>query len=138
MDEVHKKIKESIHQYDKKELLKEIRDLETNDICEAIEKLPTINNNSVNKDNSSICNKNENISINEKNKIKYKNTKTSEKNFNESSRTKLMVYHKKYRKLIHKVLVYDSLDDEEKEEIDIDYFYLAPNSITIYLIDSIY
>ena len=38
MDEADKKIKESIYQYDQNELIKEIRDLETNDICETIEK----------------------------------------------------------------------------------------------------
>ena len=71
MDELHKKIKETIFQYNIKELIKEIRDLETNDICKAIEKLPMINNNSVNNDNNKTNkNNNENYNnINGSNKI---------------------------------------------------------------------
>ena len=77
MDEVNKKIKQSLYQYDKKELIKEIRDLETNDICEAIDKLPNNNNNLVNNDNKSDYNNNneDNNNIDESNKTKYKNVK---------------------------------------------------------------
>ena len=138
MDEADKKIKESIYQYDQNELIKEIHDLETNDICEAIEKLPITNNNSVNNDNKSkFYNKENNNKIIENNEIKIKKSKKFENIYNSSSKTKLSIFIEKYRKLLRKVLVYDSLDDEEMEEIEINFFYISPNSIKAYLIDTI-
>ena len=130
MDEVNKKIKESLDQYDKKELIKEIRDLETNDICDAIDKLP-INSNSISFDNKS---KNED---NNSNKTKYTKNKKLRKFYHDSSKKKLMALDEKFRKIIHKELVYDSLDDDEMEEIEINLCYISPNSIKAYLIDSI-
>ena len=132
MDEVHKQIKETIFQYNKKELIKEIRDLETNDICEAIKKLPVMNNNSLSNNSN---NTNHEDNINESDKAKYINNKIFEKISNHSSKTKLTVFNEKYRKLIHKDFVFDSLDDEEIEEIETNRFYITPNSMTVYLID---
>ena len=135
MDEIYKQIKRSIHQYDKKELLKEIHDLETNDICEAIDKLPIANNTSINNDNKLNCSNDKDNNSNKSNKTEYKNTKKIEKIYNTPFKTKLKIYDEKYRKLTRKILVFDSLNDEENEEIEINFFYIAPDSITVYLID---
>ena len=43
----------------------------------------------------------------------------------------------KYRKLRRKGYVYDSLDDEEIDDINIYSFYIAPDSYNVYFIDGI-
>ena len=108
MDEVRKKLKESIIK-SKDELKKELHDLETNDICEAIEKLPI--KSSSNLESCKSLEKNESL----------KNTKTEKNRF-----------------LEYKGLVYDSLDDDEEiDEIEIYSFYMSPNSYKVYFIDCI-
>ena len=72
------------------------------------------NSNSLNNDNKS--NNKNNTYFNESNKTKYQDTQKYTKINNDSPKTKLIIFNKKSRKLIHKPLVYDSLDDEEKEE----------------------
>ena len=53
-------------------------------------------------------------------------------------KNKLNIFLEKNRFLQHKSLIYDSLDDEEMEEdMEINYLYIEPNSITVYIIDSV-
>ena len=68
--------------------------------------------------------------INYSSEIKNKKT-------DECSNNNLDKYQQKYRKLfiIHKV--YDSLDDEEIGDEEVDNFYLSPNSPFIYFIDTL-
>ena len=47
-------------------------------------------------------------------------------------------YYQKYRRLIHRKIVYDSLDDEEFEDVeDINSVYLHPNSNFVIIFDSL-
>ena len=78
--------------------------------------------------------------IGKKNTLKS-NKKTIETEEIKDSNSKKLKHKKnkdKYRVLIRKTYVYDSLDDEEVEDaIDIYYYYIEPDSIFIYIFDSI-
>ena len=124
MDKVSKDLKQSIIKIDKDALKKELHDFETNDICDAIEKLP---------DNNLFVNTNNNRE-NTSNKTKNINIKNIQ-NFN--SKTKINYNYGRYRCLYHKGLVYDSFDDEENDDTEIYLVYISPNSNFAYLIDSI-
>ena len=123
------------------EIKKELYDFENNDISEAIKSLPTKYYSSLNDYND----KEKFISKKETNKYKTeinsndsseKKSKISEKSNNKIN--KINKFQQKYRKLFLIKKVYDSLDDEElPDEEEIYFFYLSPNSITVYLVDSL-
>ena len=128
MDEVNKKIKESLVSIDKTELRRELYDLETSEICQVIEKLPVINNNSnIDESNSKILD-NENK---EDKKIEFVNT-----NF-KLSKFRTTKYNDRHRFLKRKTMIYDSLDDEEIEDVETNSMYISPDSFIVNLIDSI-
>ena len=55
----------------------------------------------------------------------------------ESSKKNMRIYREKYRVMIHKKIIYDSLDDEENEDDYNDYLYIHPESYFILLFDAI-
>ena len=88
-------------------------------------------------------NKNEktNKKDSEKKIISKKETLSKDGSFDEFStksiKRKNNMYNQKYRRLIHKGNIYDSLDDEEFEDVeDTDSIYLHPNSNFILIFDS--
>ena len=129
LKEIGQNLRKTITGFDINKLKKELHDLETNEISEAIKNLPKKNN----KESSKIYSNKENrIATPIKNSEDYLNEEDEEeevkKNINE--------YQHKYRKLFLNKKVYDSLDDEEiDDEEEINNIYLSPNSITVYLID---
>ena len=129
MDEVDKKLKESLISIDRTELRRELQELETNEICQVIEKLPVINNN------------NSNIETGLTNIYDDKNKEDKKNEFQDTNirlfKCKSTIYSEKYRFLKRKTMVYDSLDDEEIEEVEINSIYISPDSFIVYLIDSI-
>ena len=149
MDEVNKKLKESIISIDKCRLKKELEELETNDICEKIAKLPVVNPNGNSKSNNKENNENsfgsfssedtdrdklENID-NLSTKAKYRFCKNKSDNINSSE--KWVKKKEIFRSLKHKNIIYDSLDDEEFEDVEVYSNYISPNSLTTLLLDSI-
>ena len=129
LKEIGQNLRKTITGFDINKLKKELHDLETNEISEAIKNLPKKNN----KESSKIYSNKENrIATPIKNSEDYLNEEDEEeevkKNINE--------YQHKYRKLFLNKKVYDSLDDEEiDDEEEINNIYLSPNSITVYFID---
>ena len=117
---IEEDLRQSIIEYNKKELKNEMNNIENTEITNLVKRLPTMknvkNNNFSGKKNLYL---NLNLSnINIKNNIKYDK--------------------EKFRLLQHTGYVYDSLDDEEIEDaIDINYYYIKPDSIFIYIFDSI-
>ena len=70
----------------------------------------------------------------------YKNEEIKEKETNINKSAKIMIIiNEKFRKLIHKRLIYDSLDDDESEldEIEFNNFYIDPNSKFCFIFDLI-
>ena len=65
------------------------------------------------------------------------NTESYDKIGSLTSEKEMVIDKEKFRVLIHKKLVYDSLDDEElMEDAVIENFYFAPNSIVVIIIDA--
>ena len=65
------------------------------------------------------------------------NTESMTKTGSISSEKEIVFEKEKFRVLIHKKLVYDSLDDEELvEDVITDNFYFEPNSIIVILVDT--
>ena len=65
------------------------------------------------------------------------NTESMTKTGSISSDKEIVFEKEKFRVLIHKKLVYDSLDDEELvEDVITDNFYFEPNSIIVILVDT--
>ena len=127
LEEIGQNVKQSLIGFNLTEVKKELYDLENNDISEAIKNLPTkkfgkdiINKNSL-KSNSIIK-----TDINNSKEIK-----------SEGSSNKINIDQKNFRKLFLIRKVYDSLDDEEIGDEEVDNFYLDPHSFTVYFIDSL-
>ena len=111
---------QSLIGYEKTQLEKDLKNIESNETTELINRLPTLNNkniNSMSKFEDTLINVNiEDLNL--KNNIKLNK--------------------EKFRLLQHTGYVYDSLDDEEVEDaIDINHYYIKPDSIFIYIFDSI-
>ena len=74
-------------------------------------------------------------------KIDEKENASKDSSFDEYSKHSIKrkneMYNQKYRILIHKGPLYDSLDDEEFEDIDDEGLYLHPNSKFILVFDSL-
>ena len=134
LEQIGENVKQSLIHFNLTEVKKELYDLENNDISEAIRNLPTKKFGSNNKEN--LINQKENnikdiIKSGLNNSLEISSEKSEETSKNADK------YQQKYRKLFIINKVYDSLDDEEiGDEEEEDNFYLSPNSLTVYIIDS--
>ena len=120
----------SILGLDIEKLKKEIYEYENTEITDAINRLPTINHDNDIKTNSN----------NKKNTESLFNTKSLERKKSEKIKKinrKIKLNKERHRILQRKKYVYDSLDDEEYEEIEENNFYFEPDSIFIYTLDFI-
>ena len=138
IEQIEKNLKQTLIGLNFTEIKKELYEFENNDISEAIKSLPTKYYSSLNDYND----KEKFISKKETNKYKTEinSNDSSEKKskISEKSNNKINKFQQKYRKLFLIKKVYDSLDDEElPDEEEIYFFYLSPNSITVYLVDSL-
>ena len=138
LEEIGKNVRDSLVGFNFTEIKKQMYDLENNDISEAIKNLPTKYYSTLNDGNTN----NNLISKKETNKnnkeIMLSNSSELESKSSEESNYQVNKYQQKYRKLFMIKKVYDSLDDEELgDEEDINPFYISPNSITVYFIDSL-
>ena len=136
--QIGKNVKQSLIGLNYTDIRKELYELENNDISEAIKSLPTKYYSSLNDYND----KEKFIPKKETNKYKTEiNSNDSSEiksKISEKSNNKINKYQQKYRKLFLIKKVYDSLDDEElPDEEEIFFFYLSPNSIIVYLVDSL-
>ena len=124
-----KELANSILGLDIDKLKKEIYEYENTEITDAINRLPTMK----------FDNNMKMISNNEKNKeslinnMKYIEREKTKKIKKLNKRMKLN--KERERRLQRKKYVYDSLDDEEYEDIEENSFYFKPDSIFIYIID---
>ena len=138
LEEIEKKVKDSLVGFNFTEIKKQMHELENNDISEAIKNLPTKYYSSLNDaepNNNLILKKDTNKNNKE---ITLSNSSDLESRNSEDSKYQVNKYQQKYRKLFMIKKVYDSLDDEELvDEEDINPFYISPNSITSYFIDSL-
>ena len=127
-------IKKTIIGFDYNELKKELYDFENNECTNIINKLPEKI-----EDNKEKIDLKESMNMAEFNKTSTNNNGEELFPFKkEETIRKVKAYRiqQKYRKLFISKTVYDSLDDEEiGDEEEINSFYLAPNSLTVYLID---
>jgi len=137
LEEIGKNVRDSIVGFNFTEIKKQMYDLENNDISEAIKNLPTkyySSLNDANPTNNLILKKETNKNNKE---ITLSNSSELESRSSEESNIQVNRYQQKYRKLFMIKKVYDSLDDEELgDEEDINPFYISPNSLTVYFIDS--
>ena len=116
-------LRQTIIGYNKKELENEIENIENTEILTLVKRLPTLENA---KNNSDSKKKKLHLNVSVSNSCS-KYSKYSNKSDKE-----------KFRTLQHSGYVYDSLDDEEVEDaIDINYYYIKPDSIFIYFFDSL-
>ena len=83
----------------------------------------------------------ENLKINKKKSIESKKSSSRNSSFEDSVNSlkrKNTIYYSKYRVLVHKTSIYDSLDDEEMEDQEeINSLYILPNSTFNVIFDSI-
>ena len=118
---IEEDLRQSLIGYEKTKLEEEMANIDRTEITDLIRSLPTmkINNNTIiNNKNISTSMDYSNIESNPKENIKFNK--------------------ERFRLLQHTGYVYDSLDDEEVEDaIDINYYYISPDSIYIYIFDSI-
>jgi len=118
---IQQDIKESLIHFNKKQLEEEMKDIENTETTNLVRRLPTMKN----KNSSNTSGKNTLL-----------NAKFNNKEFNSSQ--KIIFNKEKFRLLQHTGYVYDSLDDEEVEDaININNYYINPNSIYIFIFDSI-
>ena len=105
-------LKESLIGYKNTRLEEDLKNLENTETTDLIKKLPT---------------------------LKRKNSNTTSLDYTMSvSNNNMKIDKEKFRFLQHTGYVYDSLDDEEAEDaIDINYYYISPDSVYIYIFDSI-
>ena len=129
-----KELTSSILGLDIDKLKKEMYEYENNDITDAINRLPTLKyDNSIKMTSDNEKNKKNKKSL--INNVKYLGKKKSEKI--KKLNKKIKLNKERYRTLQHKKYVYDSLDDEEFDDVEEKNFYFEPDSIFIYIIDSI-
>ena len=133
LNEIGNKIRKTIIEFDLEKLKKDLYDFENNQFSEIINNLPKKD-----KENKK-SNINSKFNINQtdykykcKTLINNKNDLLNQKKIEENIDNK---FQHKYRKLFLSKKVYDSLDDEEMGEEEIDSFYLSPSSYTVYIID---
>ena len=129
LEQIEQNVKQSLIGLNLTEVKKELYDLENNDISEIIKNLPT------KKYGSNNDNKNNNLI--ESNSINKIDSNISNKYKSEEFNDNLNIHQNKYRKLFLNGKIYDSLDDEELGDEEVDNFFLDPHSFTVYLIDSI-
>ena len=138
LEEIGKNVRDSLVGFNFTEIKKQMYDLENNDISEAIKNLPTKYYSSLNDatpTNNLILKKETNKNNKE---ITLSNSSELESRSSEESKYHVSKYQQKYRKLFMIKKVYDSLDDEELgDEENINPFYISPNSIAAYFIDSL-
>ena len=129
LEQIEKNVKETLIGFNMSEVQKELYDLENNDISEVIKNLPTKKNDE--KKNQIIVAEKDSSNINENNSLNNSNVKSEDHSNN------INKYQSRYRKLFQVRKVYDSLDDEEIADEEVDNFYISPHSCTVYLIDSL-
>ena len=116
-------------------LKQEIYNYENTDITDAINRLPTRkfdNNNDNNLNNILDNNKNKDSLINDIKSIEKKKSKTIRK------LNRIITLNKeRHRRLQRRKYIYDSLDDEENDDLEEKNFYFEPDCIFIYIIDFI-
>ena len=129
LEQIEQNVKQSLIGFNLTEIKKELYDLENNDISEVIKNLPTkqFGTDDTKKNNNLI----------ESNNFNKLDLNTSNESKSEESNDNINVHQKKYRKLFLNGKVYDSLDDEELGDEEVDNFFLDPHSFTVYFIDSI-
>ena len=120
---------QSLIGYEKTKLEEDLKIIESTETTELINKLPTLK-----KKQSNINNNNSNSFFKDKFDETLMNVNIVDLNLKDNIK-----YDKeKFRFLQHTGYVYDSLDDEEIEDaIDINYYYIRPDSIFIYIFDTI-
>ena len=107
---IQQDLKQSLIGYKNTKLEEEMKNLEKTETTDLIKRLPTLKRI-------------------DSNVTKYDNT---------ISKDNIKFDKEKFRFLQHTGYVYDSLDDEEVEDaIDINYYYISPDSIFIYIFDTI-
>ena len=133
LKQIGNNIRKTIIGFNLKELKKELYDFENNECTDIINKLPKLVEDNKEKNNSKVSknttefNKTLTTNNNEEELLTYKSK--------EESILRANIFQQKYRKLSISKKVYDSLDDEELEDEEDNNIYLAPNSVTVYLID---
>ena len=136
LEQIGENVKQSLIGFNLSEVKKELYNLENNDISEAIKNLPTkkFGTNELDNNNEKYISKKESNNFNDdKNNSSEINSKKSEEWVNNN----IDRYQQKYRKLFLMSKVYDSLDDEEIGDEEINNFYLSPYSTFIYIIDTL-
>jgi len=123
---IQQSLKQSLIDYNKNELEKDMKKIESTETTNMVRRLPTMRF------------KNKGISSPSSKEKLGKNTlinvNVEELNMNQN----LKIDKEKFRLLQHTGYVYDSLDDEEVEDaIDINHYYIKPDSFFIYFFDSI-
>ena len=113
---IQENLKQSLIGYEKTQLEHDLENFERTETTDLIKRLPTMKRSN--------------------DKINLKNVLTSD---NENKSKDIIKYDKeKFRLLQHTGYVYDSLDDEEVlDAVDINNFYINPDSIYIFIFDSI-
>ena len=116
---------------------KELDDLDHNEISEIIDKLPTKNYENKKNKNLSRMSLNQKVDIDKSEKSELLTTHLTLKEQIETQKAlEEDRFQKKYRKLFLNKNLYDSLDDEEvNDEEKLYNFHIAPNSLTVYIID---
>ena len=125
---IEQSLRQSLIDYNKNELEKDMKNIESTETTNMVRRLPTMKfkNNGISSPSSKEkLGKNTLINI---------NVDLEELNMNQN----LKIDKEKFRLLQHTGYVYDSLDDEEVEDaIDINLYYIKPDSFFIYFFDSI-
>ena len=114
---IEENLRQSLIGYEKTKLEEELEVIENTETTNLVKRLPTMK-----KRNSNSSRKSSLINL----------------NANNISKSIIKLDKEKFRLLQHTGYVYDSLDDEEIEDaIDINHYYLHPDSFYIYFFDSI-
>ena len=121
-EHIEKDLIQSLIGYEKTKLEAEMKKIESTETTDLVKRLPTMKNRKFTK--QSLC------------KPKFEegtliNINLDDLNLNDK------IDREKFRILQHTGYVYDSLDDEEVEDaIDINNYYISPDSVFIYIFDS--
>ena len=121
---------------------KELDDLDHNEVSEILDNLPKNKNESIRDKSLPKFNLKQKIEIDKSEKNELLKTNVTNITLKEQIENQQALeedrFQKKYRKLFLNKNLYDSLDDEEVvDEEKIYNFHIAPNSITVYIIDFI-
>ena len=116
---------QSLIGYEKTKLEEELKNIENTETTDLIRKLPTLRHKKSNNDNSDL-------------KEKFEDTLLNINMTDLNLKDNIKFDKEKFRFLQHTGYVYDSLDDEEIEDaIEINHCYISPDSIFIYIFDSL-